>query len=159
MRRLAFGPESSATPRAVRGLSVLATFLCVVIAWVFFRATSLDAALRVLRGMCGMNGFVWPLGLRDWLEPWLSGLVGELRFGHLDAYGGARQWNWIAVLLAIVWIFPNSQTLISRVRSFDVTGAHERRAWIALGVIAVLIFLLAAINGSRGTSEFIYFNF
>ena len=35
-------------------------FLAVTVAWVFFRAESIDAALKVLRGMTGLNGFILP---------------------------------------------------------------------------------------------------
>lgn len=37
-------------------LNRLITFVCAVVAWVFFRATSLDAALSVLKAMVGLNG-------------------------------------------------------------------------------------------------------
>lgn len=38
-------------------LSVLMTFLCVSMAWVFFRAPDMDTAMRVLEGLGGLNGF------------------------------------------------------------------------------------------------------
>lgn len=37
-------------------LNRLLTFLCAVVAWVFFRATSVDSALNVLSAMAGFNG-------------------------------------------------------------------------------------------------------
>jgi hypothetical protein len=36
---------------------------------------------------------------------------------------------------------------------------EERWAWMCLGGLAVWVVMLAAINGSHGSSEFIYFNF
>ncbi len=41
-------------------LAWLATFLAVVIAWVFFRAADLPAALSMLRGMAGLHGALLP---------------------------------------------------------------------------------------------------
>ncbi len=35
----------------------------------------------------------------------------------------------------------------------------QSRSWCMLGALSVLISLLAVVNGSRGVSEFIYFNF
>lgn len=146
---------------AARLVSILITFLSVVVAWVFFRATSLDAAVRILTGMVGMNGLVLP---REWQESLATSSTGNstwLSFGQLEAFGGIRQVGWITLLLAIVWIFPNSQSLIDRVQEnrFIVRLSHERWAWLSMGGLTVFIFLLAAINGSNGSSEFIYFNF
>jgi D-alanyl-lipoteichoic acid acyltransferase DltB (MBOAT superfamily) len=143
VRLLGHDPARS-TPLG-RALGVLTTFLFVVIAWVFFRATSLDAALRIANAMFDLQG------LRD---AWA-------RSGELGAFGGARQLAWIAVLLAVAWGLPNSQTLMGRLRQ-TACLASERRgewAWLSLGSIGVLVGLLAVINGSRGVSEFIYFNF
>jgi D-alanyl-lipoteichoic acid acyltransferase DltB (MBOAT superfamily) len=41
-------------------LGWLATFLCVVVAWVFFRASDLRAAASMLRGMAGQHGAQLP---------------------------------------------------------------------------------------------------
>jgi alginate O-acetyltransferase complex protein AlgI len=136
-----------------RLLSGLLTFVCVVVAWVFFRATNLDSATNVLKGMVGLNGLSIP-------TEWQS-LFGAGASRSLDAFGGMRQTVWIALLLAIVWLVPNSQELIGRARSGKLAAvfAKEHWAWMSLGSFAVVLFLLAAINGSRGSSEFIYFNF
>ena len=63
------------------------------------------------------------------------------------------------MLMAIVWLCPNSQTLISRISEHRMSFHHERWAWMSLGGLTVAIFMLAAINGSHSSSEFIYFNF
>jgi D-alanyl-lipoteichoic acid acyltransferase DltB (MBOAT superfamily) len=68
------------------------TFLGVVVAWVFFRADTLQSALAVLAGMAGRNGLSLesPLAGDDW-QP-----VG-----------------WIAVGAAIAWLLPNSQQIFA----------------------------------------------
>jgi hypothetical protein len=59
----------------------------------------------------------------------------------------------------MVWLLPNSQTLLGNLATFRLPTLRERWAWMSLGALSVVIFTLAAINGSRGSSEFIYFNF
>ena len=140
-------------------LSVLLTFLCVVVAWVFFRATTLEGALRVLAGMSGLNGVVLPLELRPAAEGLFGAAPAMLGFAVLEATGGWRQLGWIVALLAIAWATPNSQSLMSAVALRVNRWRGELRAWMLLGAAAVVMFLLAAISGSHGSSEFIYFNF
>ena len=48
-----------------RWLGCLTTFIVVAAGWVVFRAPNLEAALAILRGMAGLNGFVLP-------ELWLA---------------------------------------------------------------------------------------
>jgi alginate O-acetyltransferase complex protein AlgI len=143
---------------AVHAASVLMTFFCVVVAWVFFRATSLEAALRVLRGMFGFNGLALPIEWRASLQalPVLDGWPG---FRGLEAFGGERQLAWIVVLLGVAWFCPNSQNLVEAIRQRAAKLRRESWAWMSLGGLAMVVFLLAAINGSHGSSEFIYFNF
>ena len=160
-RERLLGHDLARSTRASRFLAASITFLCVVVAWVFFRATSIDASFRILGGMAGLNGLVLPLEWQAFLPLAQAGQDTWFSFGQLGAFGGMRQVGWIAVLLAIVWLSPNSQLLIEGLQKSRLTTrlGHERWAWLALGGLAVLIFLLAAINGSHGSSEFIYFNF
>jgi len=44
-----------------RILSTLTTFIVVVVAWVYFRAESIEAANTILMGMAGLNGATLPL--------------------------------------------------------------------------------------------------
>ncbi|HET7766806.1 MAG TPA: MBOAT family O-acyltransferase [Burkholderiales bacterium] len=124
---------------AGRAVGTALTFLAVVAAWVFFRAPSLPVAFNILGAMAGMHGVVPPL------DPSVS--------------GGARQIAWIAVLLAMAWGLPNSQQVVARLKATLSGASGPSYSWSALGALSVLISLLAMINGSRGVSEFIYFNF
>jgi len=115
----------------------------------------------VLRGMFGLNGLVLPFETQTYIG-WVPATGSTwFSFGQLEAFAGMRQLAWISVLLVVVWTCPNSQSMITRVQKsrIAVRLRHERWAWLSLGALAVLTFLLAAINGSRGSSEFIYFNF
>jgi D-alanyl-lipoteichoic acid acyltransferase DltB (MBOAT superfamily) len=44
----------------MHAFSVLITFLAVVVAWVVFRADSVNSALAILKAMAGMYGFNLP---------------------------------------------------------------------------------------------------
>jgi hypothetical protein len=148
---------------AGRAAGIVLTFLAVVLAWVFFRATSLPAALNILQGMAGMHGVVLPEQWQAALATDGAATVGGMSFGYLEAFGGTRQMVWVAALLAIAWGSPNSQQFIGWLRTSVVARAGpyvaQSRSWCVLGAMSVLMSFLAMINGSRGVSEFIYFNF
>ena len=57
--------------RLPRGLPWLLTMLGVVVAWVFFRASSFGAALGIIGPMAGLAGAMDPAGLPDRLLGWL----------------------------------------------------------------------------------------
>jgi len=146
-----------------RAMGILVTFMAVVVAWVFFRAPSFSAALNVLQGMAGLQGVVLPEQWQTVLASDGATTVAGASFGYLEAFGGTRQIVWVAALLAIAWSFPNSQQMVGWLRTGFVSRAApfaaDSRAWSMLGALSVLISLLAVISGSRGVSEFIYFNF
>ncbi|EHR71983.1 putative membrane protein involved in D-alanine export [Burkholderiales bacterium JOSHI_001] len=125
-----------------RVVSHTLTLLAVVVAWVFFRAHTVEDALRVLGGMSGLAGWA-PSGGAD-----------------------ARQWLWIGVLGAVALACPNSQQIVARwlqARDDSATppalAARPGVQWMGLGALLMGCLLLAIVNGSRGVSEFIYFNF
>ena len=83
-----FGPKVA--PRFARAAGIVAfmlTFLCVVVAWVFFRADSLPSAINILSKMA---------------DP------ATIAFGRLEI----AQTAFIAVYAAIAWFAPNTQTIM-----------------------------------------------
>ena len=160
-RSRSLGHDLSKSSTVGRLFAILVTFTCVVVAWVFFRSTSLGGATEVLRAMFGSNGFVFPEDWRGPIANWTPIPIDTWRFGNLEAFGGLRQVIWSATLLVVVFAFPNSQQIVSRfeamIRSEGIKA--ERWAWGVTGFISVFVFVVAAINDSRGVSEFIYFNF
>lgn len=134
---------------AGRGLGRLVTFLAVVVAWVLFRAESLDGASNVLAGMVGAHGLHVPP------------VLAELKWD--EAY------RRIALLLAIVWLAPNTVEIFAtgtpeRAAPAADTGSpaakvffrwRPNRRWAyALALIAV-----AALANMTEISEFLYFRF
>jgi len=123
-------------------ISRLITFLAVIVAWVFFRAEDLAAALLMLQGMCGLHA-------SNMTMP-------------------TESLSYIVALLAIIWFAPNTQEWLSRYRpAFDypnneqVTLPRWVPVWRASRSIAVLMACTAFISILYLTrdSEFLYFNF
>jgi alginate O-acetyltransferase complex protein AlgI len=127
-----------------RGVGSVLTFAAVVVAWVFFRATTFEGAGRILQGM------IKPASIcraADCFEQDFRGLaVPPTSFGYLAAFFG--------VGFCIVWLLPNSQD-----SSQHLNGIRSNAAWTIGGALLFVIALLAIINASHRTSEFIYFNF
>ncbi|MFZ5524131.1 MAG: MBOAT family O-acyltransferase [Pseudomonadota bacterium] len=164
--KLGFNPDRPLS-RPMHALSVLLTFLAVVVAWVVFRADNLDTAIAMLKAMAGMNGFVLPYA---WLFRW--GAAGQWLSAHGVAFGASNflipitggAYYWIPALLLIVWLAPNTQQMLAAYRPALNLLADSKpkwlqwqpnHAWLAAGV---LCSVYATISITK-ISEFIYFQF
>lgn len=147
-------------------VAVLLTFLFVVVAWVVFRADNISAAIGMLKGMAGINGFVIP---DAWLIKW--GVLGQWLTAHgysTAAFsnplirGGAVNWIWISLL--IVWLAPNTQQIMAAYKpALDMPKSDKavRLSWRpSYAWLAASIWCSAfAILSISELSEFIYFQF
>ena len=122
------------------------TFQFVNVTWVFFRAKTWPDAIKVLKGMAGLNGLVLPYGLNQKLAflknygvtfgAWITNVGGNLETFVL-----------IAVFLAIAAFCKNSNEMSNNFKPSLVSGAFT----LALSIGCFL---------SMGkVSEFLYFNF
>ncbi len=125
--------------------AVLLTFLCVVVAMVFFRADSVPAAMAMLSGMAGLSEQTTKFDKSDFLT--------------------------LGLLLAFVWLMPNVQQWMARFRTALDAQPHEN--WLlrwfpivfwsptpAIGVaVGVLGFFALAVAFSAAPTEFLYFQF
>ena len=142
------GPAARAAhPRPVALIGAAAgaalTFLAVVVAWVPFRAPTFAGAQAILTAM--FSGTATSPALT--FSAVFAGMeVPPTSFAYLGGF--------MAVGFGIVWLFPTTQSIIPR---FE--GMQGRRTWFCLGMLLFSIGLLAAINASNNSSEFIYFNF
>ncbi|QSA96968.1 MBOAT family protein [Methylococcus sp. EFPC2] len=140
------------------------TFAAVVVAWVFFRAQDTAAAFKVLGAMTGLDGIPVPSSLlahvpTGWTYPhFYAGGTG-------DFFQWPEQPLWIAALLLLALLFPNTQTVMSRYRPAlghgdDVqpnASLRWRPAYGWLALIAAMDFTtLAQLDR---VSEFLYFQF
>jgi alginate O-acetyltransferase complex protein AlgI len=125
----------------------LVTFVAVTIAWVFFRATSVDAAVRIIAGMVGANGCALPGGI----------------FGCTAVSAQpSLVWQWCAALGFIAFVLPNTQEFVRSLEDREIVSFLRRHSprwesisWAtALGALAAL-----ALASLPQPTSFIYFNF
>ena len=163
--RTRLGHDLSRSTVAGRALGIGLTFLVVVVGWVFFRATSTEAAISILRAMVGLNGVLIPdvIGARIGpLASWLAGM------GVVFAPGEGRNfvmtYVWVAALLPVVFLAPNTQEFM---RGFKPALGHVRAgagigwAWAAnrrWGLAMAVVLACGLLSLTRPT-EFLYFQF
>lgn len=167
------GMDLTQTRPVGRVLSRCLTFCCVVAAFVIFRADDLNAAKIILNGMAGLNGISLP-------DVWVNyiGKLGELlsaagvsfKSDFNGLWQGAPEAIWISVLLAIVWLAPNTQQIMARFEpALNVPDDRVSPIWSFLqwrpnyqwGLICGLVALggLVMMIASEKVSEFLYFQF
>lgn len=148
--------------------ALLLTFLAVVVAWVFFRAENITAALLLLEGMAGQHGVVLPL-------KWQSGLskIGEMlnlqgiEFRNTDTFNAVKEpVRILLICLGIVWLLPNTQQIMERYQpALGMIEPNESgqswwqwrpsRLFLGIGVLVATLGILSL----NEISEFIYFQF
>jgi D-alanyl-lipoteichoic acid acyltransferase DltB (MBOAT superfamily) len=127
-----------------RAAGVALTMLCVMVGWVYFRATELETANGIVASMFGLN----PGGAR------IESLAGYSQ-GVLP---------WLAGFSALALFARNSQHLID-VRFTQWLDRRTTRPWFGeimaflVGAMCVGVVLMAIAAASRSVTEFIYFNF
>jgi alginate O-acetyltransferase complex protein AlgI len=155
-------------------LGCLLTFIAVVVAWVFFRAESMEAAIAILKGAIGLNGISIPAYLADMLKI-KSALAGlGIAFQRKGSTDFILTYFYCLTMLAIAWFLPNTQQwmadynpALSEKTSFYTSGFSDR-LWQKLQwrptmpfalIIGTLIFISLKAFLSAKQSEFLYFNF
>jgi len=139
----------SVLPKSITSkLSVLFTCFIVMLAWVLFRAETIDGAFRIYAAMSEV------------FQSADDSVVYAMR------YIDGQTWRKMCVLLLIVWAFPNTQQIMSHHnpaldhdKNSDVSLIRFR--WQPTFKWACLVAILAAFSlGSLSeVSEFIYFQF
>ena len=160
---------SPAPTRAARYASRLLTFACVVVAWVFFRAESMEAARAMIRSMAGLDGVSLP---RSWMDPVVArfgtALPAWIGTGGMRTLGGWPQLAWLAAALGITWGLPNTQQIMARwpwLQAADpranLPPARAGLLWEPSASWAAVTAVLACLGllGLSRASAFIYFNF
>ena len=148
----------------------------MVVANVFFRASSVHDDWSILHSMVGLNGLVIPSGSADPLAEPLAQMGEPLPVSWLF-FDGWSEVTAFAVLFFIVWTLPNTQQLVARFApTFDERAGGKARDVPLLAKIrplepllewrpnfssAIVVGVLAAIAclNLHHVSEFIYFEF
>jgi uncharacterized membrane protein len=170
-----FWPHPLLPRRLGKFLAWGATFMAIVMGWVFFRATSFEAALAMLKGMAGMNGVAVPNAIavrlgNSWQTLTDLGFTSYLGGGSLFI----STWLWVVLLLAVVVAMPNTQQIMRRFEpALHAQPADERNeirlaarlhsalSWkpsVSWAVTTGVIGALGVFAMSR-VSEFLYFQF
>ena len=156
------------SPRLKHRIGILVTFICVVFAWVYFRAPDLATAHRLIAGMLGLQGAQIPEPILSRLGP-LGDILGKL---GVSSYlgGGAvfvETWLWVSAASAIAFFAPNTQEIMTRYEPAlgehgkPLTESRTRLQWAPRPRHAVMVGTLLALGVlalSRPT-EFLYFQF
>jgi len=122
------------------------TFNFINVSWVFFRAKNFGDAMKVLKGMAGINGSAVSQSLRGrvWnVESVISTLVGL--FGNIEK--GKVLFFMLLVFLPLSFLFKNSNEMA---RTFKPNT-------VQLVFLSLVTFLSVLYLGTR--SEFLYFRF
>jgi len=170
--RAALGHDLEHSSPLGRFAGMALTFLVVVVGWVFFRASSLDAALVMLNSMLGLNGITLPgswYGLFHWRLVQLMGSLG-IGFGYVPIFAEGLSYSpllgWIAALWALAWLAPNTQQImtiykpalesigtISEPAHYFLWGPNKAFSWMMGFLFVVALFSMDRV------SEFLYFQF
>ncbi len=150
--------------------SILLTFLSVTIAWVIFRAQSIEGAMSMYRSMIGVHGFSFPPQFEFLINP-LQQIFPNIRFAvdGFGSFGRVRDILKLVGLFIVIWAAPNTFQLIQ----ISHAGLHQgqmsiqtsfftkRLKWNPSLPWAVLYGLTAVycILSLTRVSEFLYFQF
>ena len=149
------------------------TFLCVVVALVFFRAASVRAALDILAGGVGLHGGVLPVRLQH--IPGMQTGVRWMGFSFGPSKLQHTQLLFLLLLSVIVWALPNTQEWLHR---FETSlGAEPKtlridrqggllqqvlvwRPTVSFGIVVGVVGFFSLMRAvSAAPSEFLYFKF
>jgi D-alanyl-lipoteichoic acid acyltransferase DltB (MBOAT superfamily) len=145
------------------------TFICVVLAWVPFRAPDIETALVVYRGLFGLNGLILPEGIAQ-LFAAVPVLSEWIRPGFIHVAEPGRLILWIVVLFVVVWLLPNTHQWMARnspaleSKGYPATAAVDASPFIswrpnARYALAMAIALYICVVKLNDVSPFIYFQF
>lgn len=139
-----------------RACCVLLTFVAVMVAHAFFRASDAGDGLELLRGMAGLRG-VEPMGPSLGLA-----LAGDLPWR--ECVGRHLPVLQLALLLAIVWLAPNSHQILGQFSPALARPGEAQPAWMrwrpnAAWLVATLLVLLVCLFHLHRETRFLYFQF
>ncbi len=165
-----FVHKRQTNPLPLKLCYIILTFTAVVVAWVLFRAESLDGAIVMYHAMVGGNGISLPMSM----ESRLSFLSETLPFVNFDGLfhnyvfsdGTNEAIPYLFACLAIVWFSPNIYELLHNQKTalnlekLDLFKAKILE-WRFSHIHAVILAIITVITVFNlvNPSEFLYFQF
>ncbi len=158
----------SLPPQLSNFLGITVTFICVVFAWVYFRAPDIGTANRLVSGMLGAYGVALPEPLMSRFGPLKAALEGVGVGSYLG--GGANfveTWFWILCASSVAFFAPNTQEIMGHFEPALPENGHphfqpaRRLSWMPKRLTAIVVGVLfgfGLLALSRPT-EFLYFQF
>ncbi len=134
--------------QVLHGISVLFTFLYVNIAWVFFRAPSVQEAVTLLKTITSMTGGRWNRELAGCFN--LDEFWYIIKVLRLDGWQYAHYICMVLILVAALLLVFFGRTAVSFVRSAKPKLIH--------GLIMAVLFVWSILSLSE-VSSFLYVNF
>jgi alginate O-acetyltransferase complex protein AlgI len=170
-----FWPDTAHYQRTARPIAWLLTFLLVVVALTWFHASSVAAGGNIVLGMIGLHGLALPDAVAT-SSPVLAAALGRVGIGFtVDDTGGlAMLYGWIAVLLAIALIPPNTlemlrvwqpavtmpaATPLGRLDPWRSLASRLQLSLTPVWAVAIAVILTLGVLGVNRVSEFLYWQF
>lgn len=135
------------------------TFVFVVYAWVFFRATDIQSAMKIVHAMSDINGLIIPEHYLSFINSlgmtthFLNG-----RIGDIPLFQGTKELLMIGSGLCLAWFLPNTQQIFSR-KSFSTTLTllhWSPTIWWSSLLAMMTVLVLLNLNKM---STFLYYQF
>jgi len=132
----------------------LSTFIFANVAWIFFRAESLEDSMRVLKGMAGINGIAFS---SSYAEVWNQAVAPAFSVSAEPMLMPVILLYYLSCFATIAFFLPNALQ-IGGYLPYRGVWAFKRGAIALLFISGVLFYSLVA--GIHTTpSTFLYFNF
>ena len=146
------------------------TFLVVVVAWVFFRAETLNGAVNILESMIGLNGVILPESYRYYLNylwgigDYLGGLGMEYKYIQFFSWAQVKV---ILLLFLISSMAPNTLQILDDYKLSIKKFQEKTPSWFhiirwrptKLWSLIVTLFFIITISYLTKNSEFLYYRF
>lgn len=142
-------------------LSTTITFICVTLAWVYFRAESLSDANTILSIMFGSNGISLPKSLISYSD--IINFSDAISLFSFDGVYGVfyqqleSSLKWILFAAIFVFSAPNSVQILKFIEQKSLLKFNSIAPYI-LTIIVAAAFTLVFSNLMK-VSDFLYFNF
>ncbi|WP_078431930.1 MBOAT family O-acyltransferase [Metabacillus halosaccharovorans] len=122
----------------------LLTFNFINFTMIFFRAQDFHDAIKVIKGMIGLNGLILPEAFSSILDGPTLDLI---KYGEIPLTGVSNAIKYILVAFTLILCFKNSNELMEKFKP----------SWQTF-IFTIVLFIYSVLHISK-VSEFLYFNF